>query len=194
MTNWASVAQRRTTGRFQHTQVLRSGDCWRGSKSYHCSHTVKTTDRRRSAPLAAAYVYVRVEASLIGSVVEASLSEGWPFRGGLNFTSPTELIFFETRRRRWGQCRDQEPLLEFSVDRVPRKVQALVWDFGRVVAHKGGSNSGLVFGSTRWAPISWLLGNEAARSDALFNRNAPSCCENSMHEKHAEKRPSATAS
>ena len=138
MTNWASVAQRRTTGRFQHTQVLRSGDCWRGSKSYHCSHTVKTTDRRRSAPLAAAYVYVRVEASLIGSVVEASLSEGWPFRGGLNFTSPTELFFFETRRRRWGQCRDQEPLLEFSVDRVPRKVQALVWDFGRVVAHQGG--------------------------------------------------------
>ena len=153
MTNWASVAQRRTTGRFQHTQVLRSGDCWRGSKSYHCSHTVKTTDRRRSAPLAAAYVYVRVEASLIGSVVEASLSEGWPFRGGLNFTSPTELFFFETRRRRWGQCRDQEPLLEFSVDRVPRKVQALVWDFGRVVAHKEGSNSGLIFGSTRWAPI-----------------------------------------
>ena len=70
VTNWASVAQRRTTGRFQHTQVLRSGDCWRGSKSYHCSHTVKTTDRRRSAPLAAAYVYVRVGASLIGSVVE----------------------------------------------------------------------------------------------------------------------------
>ena len=95
MTNWASVAQRRTTGRFQHTQVLRSGDCWRGSKSYHCSHTVKTTDRRRSAPLAAAYVYVRVEASLIGSVVEASLSEGWPFRGGLNFTSPTELFFLK---------------------------------------------------------------------------------------------------
>jgi len=161
VTNWASVAQRRTTGRFQHTQVLRSGDCWRGSKSYHCSHTVKTTDRRRSAPLAAAYVYVRVEASLIGSVVEASLSEGWPFRGGLNFTSPTELIFVETRRRRWGQCRDQEPLLEFSVDRVPRKVQALVWDFGRVVAHKEGSNSGLVFGSTRgapkWVPISCVL-------------------------------------
>ena len=164
MTNWASVAQRRTTGRFQHTQVLRSGDCWRGSKSYHCSHTVKTTDRRRSAPLAAAYVYVRVEASLIGSVVEASLSEGWPFRGGLNFTSPTELIFVETRRRRWGQCRDQEPLLEFSVDRVPRKVQALVWDFGRDVAQKGGSNSGLVFGSTRWAPIKRLPNNTMAAS------------------------------
>jgi hypothetical protein len=68
VTNWASAAPRRNTRRFQHTHVLRSDDCWRGSLRYHCSHTVKTTDRRRSAPLAAAYVYHRIEASLIGSV------------------------------------------------------------------------------------------------------------------------------
>lgn len=36
-------------------------------------------------------------------------------------------------------------------------------------------------------------GNEAARSDALFTRNAPSCCETPVQEKHAEKDPSATA-
>ena len=88
-----------------------------------------------------------------GSVEEASLSEGRPFRRRLKITTLTELFVFENRRRRWGQCRDQEPLLKFWVDRVPRKVQALVWDFGRVVAHKEGSNSGLIFGSTRWAPI-----------------------------------------
>ena len=68
VTNWASVAPRRITRRFQHTQVLRSDDCWRGSISCPCSHNVKTTDKRRSAPLAAAYVYVRIEASLICSV------------------------------------------------------------------------------------------------------------------------------
>ena len=89
-----------------------------------------------------------------GSVEAASLTEGRPFRRRLNITSPTELFFdFENRRRGGGQCRDQEPLLKFWVDRVPRKVQALVLDFGRVVAHKEGSNSGLIFGSTRWAPI-----------------------------------------
>ena len=153
MTNWASVTPCTNARRRQHTQVLRSGDCWRGSISYHCSHTVKTTDRRRSAPLAAACVYVRIEPTLNGSVEAASLTEGRPFRRRLNITSPTELFFFENRRRRWGQCRDQEPLLKFWVDRVPRKVQALVWDFARVVAHKEGSNSGLIFGSTRWAPI-----------------------------------------
>ena len=153
MTNWASVTPCTNARRRQHTQVLRSGDCWRGSISYHWSHIVKTTDRRRSAPLAAACVYVRIEPTLNGSVEEASLSEGRPFRRRLNITSPTELLFFENRRRRWGQCRDQEPLLKFWVDRVPRKVQALVWDFARVVAHKEGSNSGLIFGSTRWAPI-----------------------------------------
>ena len=153
VTNWASVTPRTHARRRQHTQVLRSGDGWNGSISYHCSHTVKTTDRGRSAPLAAACVYVRIEPTLNGSVEAASLTEGRPFRRRLNITSPTELFCFENLRRRWGQCRDQEPPLKLWVDRLPRKVQALVWDFGRVVAQKEGSNSGLIFGSTRWAPI-----------------------------------------
>jgi len=45
------------------------------------------------------------------------------------------------------------PPLGIWVDSDPRKTQTLVWVFFRVVAHKEGSNSGPIFGSTRWAPI-----------------------------------------
>ena len=74
-------------------------------------------------------------------------------RHRVDVTYPTDLLFFSHLRERWGQCSVQEPPLENRLGRLPRKVQAPVWDFGRVVAQKEGSNSGLIFGSTRWAPI-----------------------------------------
>ena len=75
------------------------------------------------------------------------------FRHRVDVTYPTALLFFLHLRERWGQCSVQEPPLEIWVGRLPRKVQTLVVKFGGVVAHKEGSNSGLIFGSTRWAPI-----------------------------------------
>ena len=74
-------------------------------------------------------------------------------RHRVDVTYPTDLLVFSHLRERWGQCSVQEPPLENRLGRLPRKVQAPVWDFGRVVAQKEGSNSGLIFGSTRWAPI-----------------------------------------
>jgi len=68
VTNGASDTPRTNAQRRQHTQVLRSGDCCRGSVSYHWSHIFKTEDKKRSAPLAAACVYVRIEPTLNGSV------------------------------------------------------------------------------------------------------------------------------
>ena len=74
-------------------------------------------------------------------------------RHRVDVTCPTELLFFSQLRERWGQCSVQEPPLEIRLGRLPRKVQTLVGKFCGVVAHKEGSNSGLIFGSTRWAPI-----------------------------------------
>ena len=74
-------------------------------------------------------------------------------RHRVDVTYPTDLLFFSHLRERWGQRSVQEPPLENRLGRLPRKVQTLVGKFSGVVAHKEGSNSGLIFGSTRWAPI-----------------------------------------
>jgi len=58
----------------------------------------------------------------------------------------------------------KDPPLEIRVGRLLRKVQTLVVKFCGLVAHKEGSNSGLVFGSTSWAPISSTIGFPRFRS------------------------------
>ena len=80
-------------------------------------------------------------------------SEGQRRRRRVSDVCPTELFVFCNLRRRCGQCRDQEPPHENWLVGLPGKLQALAGKFCEVVAHKEGSNSGLIFGSTRWAPI-----------------------------------------
>ena len=57
----------------QQTQMLSLGDGWNGSVRYHCSHTVKTTGRGRSAPLAAACVCVYTGLQALSAVRASSL-------------------------------------------------------------------------------------------------------------------------
>jgi hypothetical protein len=74
-------------------------------------------------------------------------------RHRVDVTYPTDLLLFSHLRERCAQGSVQEPPLENRLGRLPRKVQTLVGKFSGVVAHNEGSNSGLIFGSTRWAPI-----------------------------------------
>ena len=74
-------------------------------------------------------------------------------RNRVDVTYLTDLLFVCHLRERWGQCSVQEPPLEIRLGRLLRKVQTLVVNFCRVVAHKEGSISGFIFGRTRWAPI-----------------------------------------
>ena len=63
----------------QQTQMLSSGDGWTGPVRYHCSHTVKTTGRGRSAPLAAACVCVYTGLQALSAVRASPLGRNTCF-------------------------------------------------------------------------------------------------------------------
>ncbi len=76
VTNWAFVVARCRTQRPQQTQMLSVGDGWNGSVRYHPSHSVKTTGRVWSGPLAAACFCVWFEQNWTRRLETTSITAG----------------------------------------------------------------------------------------------------------------------
>ncbi len=76
VTNWAFVVARCRTQRPEQTQMLSLGDGWNGSVRYHPSHSVKTTSRNWSRPLAAACFCVWFEQNWSRRLETTSITAG----------------------------------------------------------------------------------------------------------------------